>query len=211
MKSVKVALISLFVLFSVGLNAQVFVGGNFGLRLSGGTNDDNSKKPTKFELNIAPTAGKFISDKTAIGVSLNFGTSSENNNQDIEVVNKITAFGISPFIRYYAVNFNKFSIFGQGNVGLSFAHHNQKVEGDLQEGPKSSQIALGIVPGLSYELSDKISLETTIDLFNFGFSHTTIKDADGTNAEKTTVFGMGAGLDNLANTNNISIGAIFKF
>jgi opacity protein-like surface antigen len=211
MKSVKVALISLFVMFSVGLNAQVFVGGSFGARLAGGTNDDNSKKPTKFELNIAPTAGKFISEKTAIGVALNFGTSVENNNQDVEVVDNITAFGISPFVRYYAFNFNKFSVFGQGTVGLSFAHHNQKVEGDLEKGPKSSQISLGIVPGLSYKLNDRISLETTINLFNFGFAHTSIKDSDGTDAEKTTAFGIGAGLDDLANTNNISIGAIFKF
>jgi opacity protein-like surface antigen len=211
MKSVKIALISLLVLFSVNLNAQVFVGGNFGMRLSGGTYDDNSKKPTKFELNIAPTAGKFISEKTAIGVALNFGTSNENNNEDIEVVDKITAFGISPFIRYYAVSFNKFSVFGQGTVGVSFAHHNQKVEGDLEKGPKSSQISLGIVPGLAYELSDRISLETTLNIFNLGFAHTSVKDSDGTDAEKSTAFGFGAGLDDIANTNNISIGAIFKF
>lgn len=211
MKSVKVALISIFVLFSVSLNAQVFVGGNIGVRLAGGTNDDNSKKPTEFDLNIAPTMGKFISEKTAIGVTLNFGTSIENNNEAVEVVDKVTAFGISPFIRYYAVNLNKFSVFGQGSVGLSLANQRSTVEGDLVKGPKSSQISLGIVPGLAYEVNDRLSLETTINLFNFGFSHATIKDADGSDKEKTTVFGMGAGLDDLANTNNISIGAIWKF
>jgi opacity protein-like surface antigen len=211
MKSVKVALISLFVLFSVGLNAQVFVGGSFGLRLSGGTNDDNSKKPSKFELGIAPVAGKFISEKAAVGVGLNFGSSVENNNQSIEVVDKVTAFGISPFIRYYAVNLNKFSVFGQGTVGLSFAKQNSTVEGDLVEGPKSSVMSLGIVPGLAYDVNDKISLETTINFFNFGFSHSVTKSANGSDKEKTTAFGMGADLDNIANTNNISIGAIFKF
>lgn len=212
MKSVKIILIVLFSSLYVSLNAQVFVGGNFGLHTSGGSTDNGTittDKPSSCNFNFSPRMGKFLYEKLAAGIALNLSYSRTKTPGIVETIDKSSTYGLSPFLRYYPIRLNKFSLFCQGNVGFSYTMPTTKVGGTLTDGPKTTNLYFNIVPGLAYDLSDKISLETSINVLNFGYYHSTTKN--GTDKNKTSDFGMGAGLDNIVTAGNITIGAIYRF
>jgi hypothetical protein len=212
MKTIRL-IISVFLTFIFfNLNAQVFIGGNIGFNTSGGSIDNNgisTDKPTTTSFNLSPIVGKFLSENFAVGAALNFGFTSTKTPGSPETTNTSSAVGITPFLRYYAVRMDKFSIFGQGNIGFSYSSSKSKSDGVTTDGPKTTNLFLNIVPGLSYDVSSKLALETTINILNFGFSDNIVKN--GGNKNTTTSFGLGAGLTNIVSVGAISIGAIFKF
>ncbi len=65
------------------------------------------------------------------------------------------------------------------------------------------------MPGLAYDLTDRLSLETSLNFLSLGYYNTTEKN--GASKDKTTSFNIGAGLDNIVTVGNISIGAIYRF
>ena len=212
MKTNKIILIIIFVLFPFILNAQVFLGGNFGLNMSGGNLDNGNittDKPSTVSFNISPMVGKFLSEKVAVGALINFSFSQTNNNGAPEVINSSSTIGITPFLRYYAIRMDKFSIFGQGNVGFSYSGSTSKVDGTSTNGPKTTTLALTVMPGLSYDVSSKLSLETNINFLNFGLNYSVAKS--GSDKNRTVNFGVGGGLSNIVTVGTISIGAIYKF
>lgn len=202
-------MISFIVFFSISANAQVFIGGGFNFDTQGGKYRDESKRPGKATFSLSPQIGKFLSDKVAAGVGLNLGFSSENNQASIETVTRSTYIGIAPFLRYYAFTTEKFSVFGQATAGMSFGNEKTKYDGDVIDEEKYNVSFFNIAPGLAYNLSDKISLETRLNFLNFGFSRTA--RGDGDNKDIYTNFGFGANLDNIVKVGDITIGAIFKF
>lgn len=210
MKSAKTILISLFILLSAGLNAQVFLGGNVNLALSGGKNGNDSKKTSEFDFNLTPKIGTFLSDKVAIGIEINFGYSTTNNNHEIETITKTVRSGVSPFLRYYAVSAGKFSVYGQANAGVAFSTSDTKFGNNMVTEAKQNSVGISFFPGVSYELSERISLETSINFLNLHYNMTTETD-ENNNKETDSIFGLGAGLDGIVNTGNISVGAIFRF
>jgi opacity protein-like surface antigen len=209
MKSARIILITAFVFLSLGMNAQVFIGGNFNISQTGGKRNDGSLKPSEFDLNLSPQIGKFLSDKVAIGIGLDFGLNNTNSNQDVERIKKTTSFGVVPFLRYYALTTGKFSVFGQANAGFSFANSNTTLGGNNIEKTKSNSISLNLVPGVSYDISERLALETYINLFNIGVGQTSSTVND--NKETNNYFVIGGGLNDVVRIGNITIGAIYKF
>lgn len=199
-------------LLTSGLNAQVFVGGGFGVSSSGGNFDNGNQqtdRPSEFDFNFSPVVGKFLSEKMAIGLSLNLGLSVDNNNAAIETIDTQSSFGLTPFVRYYVITAGKFSVFGQGNLGFAFSSSKSKTGGTTTDGPKNTQVSFQVVPGLAYELNEKISLETAINVFSLGYSINSSKVGDNVTTNYNSRLGLG--LNNIANVGNINIGAIFKF
>ncbi len=77
MKSSRIFFIVLFSFFYPGLKAQLFVGGNFGINTSGtkvefGNSTSNS---SDYNISISPFAGKFLSEKVAVGLALDISLS----------------------------------------------------------------------------------------------------------------------------------------
>jgi hypothetical protein len=211
-KIVNVALFLLFVVASA--NAQLFVGGGFSISTEGGSikrNGNSEDKESSTSFFLEPKLGYFLSEKFAVGGKLIISASKGPDiNNDVK---KTSAFGLAPFARYYMVNFNKFSLFGEAE--LSFVFGNTKYENNnvTTDGPKTTSIGLNVTPGVAFALSDKIELEGKINLFSFGYNHHSEKTNNNNNEviNNTSTFGFGAGLDNIVNTGNFSIGAIFKF
>jgi hypothetical protein len=188
------------------------VGGNFSLYTTGGSTSYGSTttdKTSTFNLSLSPKVGKFLSEKVAAGVALNINFYQEKIPGLTETITKTSTLGLSPFLRYYAVKLNKFSIFVQDKIGLSFSSSNTKVGSTSTDGPKTTAIYMTIVPGLAYDLSDKFSLETTLNFLSAGYNYTSVKS--GSNKDKTTTFNLGAGLDNIVTVGSITVGAIYKF
>jgi hypothetical protein len=212
MKTIRFIALVFFTFLFFNLNAQVFVGGNLGFNTSGGSHDNGTVKTdntTSTGFTFAPKIGKFLSDKTAIGIALNLSLSRITTPGNPETINTSSGFGINPFLRYYAVRMDKFAVFGQANIEFSYAVSKQKEDGVTTDGPKITRFSLSLVPGLSYDISDKLSLETTINILNLGFYDSIQKD--GTNTYVSTSFTAGAGLSNIVTLGTISIGAIYKF
>lgn len=212
MKTNRIFLIAFFAFFCVSLNAQVFVGGNFSLNTSGGSTTNGAVKtdrPSSFNFDLMPKAGIFLSEKLAAGAALDLSFSMNKTPGTPEITSKSSTIGIIPFLRYYALKIDKFSVFGQGNVGLSFSNSSSNGDVVSTTGPKVTRIYVNLFPGLAYDLSDKLSLETTLNFLSLGYYNTTSKTSSSKNI--TSSFGVGAGLDNIVTVGNISIGAIYKF
>jgi hypothetical protein len=124
-------------------------------------------------------------------------------------ISKSSDFGVSPFLRYYAFIWNKFSIYGQGNIGIGFSSSNSKTDGIITEEPNTTRISLGIYPGLSYDITDRLSLQTSLKIFNLGYTFYTTKD--GTSKDRSSSFNIGGGPGNIISVGSIVIGGIYKF
>ena len=212
MKSGKTFLIALFSFFYVSLTAQIFVGGNIGFHTSGGSfynGTITTDKPTTYNFNVSPKVGKFLYEKLAVGAALDISFAGSKTPGNTEIISKTSTVGLVPFLRYYAIKLNKFSVFGQGNLGLIFSNSTRKEGGVLTDEPKTTMLYLNIFPGLAYDLSDKLSLETSLNFLSFGYYNTTTKN--GSSRDKTSNFDLRAGLDNIVTVGNITIGAIYKF
>jgi hypothetical protein len=208
MKSSSFFLIVLFSFFCISINAQVFIGGNFGFNTSNHKTGDGNKT-SNYSLNLSPNVGKFLSEKVAIGAALDISISGNTAGVNPENTSKSSSLGGSLFLRYYAIKWDKFSVFGQGNIGLAFSNSSSKVDGSTTDGPKSTELYLSVYPGLSYDINDKLSLQTSLNILSLGYNYTTTKI--GTNTGNSSNFNIGAGLSNIVSISAITVGAIYKF
>lgn len=214
----KILNVALFLLFiGASANAQFFIGGGFSFSSEGGSVKDNgttTDKPSSSSFLFAPKAGYFLTEDFAVGAQLIFVSSKETTITGAnESTEKGSAFGIAPFARYYALRFDKFSLFGEARLGLLFGSSKYESNGQTNDGPKTTSIGFDITPGIAFALSDKIELEGKVNLFNLGFHSTSEKTEYGNyeRIEKTNDFGFGVGLDDVVNTGDFSIGIIIKF
>lgn len=212
MRLCRIILVVLISFFFISSNAQVFVGGNIGFNASVDKTDAGTAAEQKlfdYTLNFSPYAGKFLSEKFALGLALNVSNSRNQTDANPETFSKATAFGIAPFFRYYALKWNKFSVFGQGQVGLYYGISKDKTGGITIDGPKTFSTNIEFFPGLSYDLNDKLSLLTSLNFFSLGVNHDIT--TSGNNKHIETAFNLGAGLNNIITPGSVTIGAIYKF
>ncbi len=212
MKSFRFLLITALVLVFTNTNAQLFVGGSMGINTSGGKHDNGNTetdKPSSFAFSFNPKMGYFISEKFAVGAELYFGFTKENDNLATETIEKSTTIGIAPFARYYIFKINKFSVFGIGSLGISNTSYEVKFNGNVVSEPKTFNIGFNVRPGLSYDLTEKFSLETTLNFLNFGYIYSRTKEDD--TKDTSSNFSFNVGMDNVTTIGNITIGAIYHF
>ncbi len=212
MKSIKFLMVVALVAFFTGANAQLFVGGSMGIRTNGGTHDNGNTKtdtPSQFGFNLNPKMGYFLSEKVAVGAELYLGFDKQNDNEEQETIRRATTIGFAPFVRYYVVTLNKFSVFGTGSLGISHTSAETKFDGAVMQEPKTLGIGFSITPGLAYNVTERFALETTFNFLNLGYNYSRTKEDDIKDTNSN--FHFGAGLDNITTVGNITIGAIYRF
>ena len=198
----KKVLLSLATVFAFGLaNAQetesngfakgdVFLSGTVGF--SSETTGD--AKITGF--NIAPSAGYFVSENIAVGLTLGYNSlKNEMPSNPVTSESKYTSFGVGAFGRYYFTPANSFSLFGQLGVG----YENGKLEQNSNES-KTDSFNIGVAPGINYFVSEHFALEATFGILGYSTSKPDFDGADSTNS-----FDFGLNLD------NINFGIVYKF
>jgi len=212
MKASRFILIGLLVLVCNGLNAQFFIGGRVGISASGSKTGDGSETtqgPSTFSFNVMPSIGKFLSDNVALGCALSYSFSQSKTHGLTETVSKSNNAGITPFLRYYPVKVSKFSVFGQANVGVTFGSSSTEVGTQTSNGPKNTDFGISISPGLAYDITDKIALETTLGFLSASYTYSNSKS--GSDKSSSSSFNFGAGTANIINVGDITVGAIVKF
>jgi outer membrane protein len=211
MKNYHILLTVLLSVFCVSLNAQIFIEGSVGFTGSSQKTDDGISITKNSDNNFIfrPGVGKFISEKVAIGMDLDityaFSTSSAAN----ESKQTSTSIGASTYVRYYAISWNKFSVFGQGELGFSFLQGQLTVDGTKTDYLDANTYYFRITPGLSYDISERLQLQTSINVLSLGYFY--VKSDNGTSENTRSSVAFGAGLDDIFTLGNITVGAIFKF
>lgn len=135
------------------------VGGGFRLNTS-----DNT------EIALTPNAGIFIINNLAVGGNLGFSYSKIGSD-------KITTFGIGPFVRYYFTNANVRPII-HGN--LSYISQTTKTTGFPSSTNSGLNYFLG--GGAAIFISDQVSIDGLL-----GYDHTKIKDFEGSGGFAMTI------------------------
>ncbi len=158
----------LLTLVAATANAQIEKGkiqltGNFGYtRNETGGNETNV-------FTIVPQAGLFLSDKTSLGVILGYQSFGNSNARS-------TNFNYGVFGRFYKSIADRFYFFAQPQFVLG--------TGETAAGVDTSSFSIGVRPGFSYFVSDKISM----DLTTLGFIYD--KSEEGNLERSTTSFSI---------------------
>jgi hypothetical protein len=187
----KVILTMLVAIVGMGfVNAQVYLGGSIGF----GMNNSKPKKGDKVSqsaFSFAPEVGYSLNQDLDLGLKLNV------LNEKMEDKSKSNSWAIAPYVNYSFVEFGRFGVWGQAELFVGGAKVN---------GLKSTSFGLNIQPVLKYSLSDNFLLTTNLNFLNVGFNQTKFK-----NTRTDTRFGIGVDANNVANTNDITVGFLYKF
>lgn len=114
-----------------------------------------------------------------MGVGVDFGmnyTKEKFDGGDI----KTTEWVINPYFRYVFAEVDNFKFYGDLKAEMKFGKQKEDGQDDL----KTSTIAFGVVPGLSYDLTDNISMVATLNVLRLGY----VQNKVGDNKEKAFGF-----------------------
>ena len=199
----KMILAALVAVASLSANAQVWIGGEVGFAATK-TSFDGNKQGAAARFNLLPEIGYSINDK--FDIALTIGLSHANSNgdyfegsQDFDVISGAfddvnrNAFTLNPYVRYKFAKTGDFTFFIDGGFSFTRIHYSNNYLGAENN---ANQWALGFKPGISYGLTDKVSLVAHVGDLGYSF----YKRGD----QKSNTFDMGL-------SNNISFGAYVSF
>jgi hypothetical protein len=206
MKIIRYFFVSIVLTMIAGtVNAQMFVSGSINLSTSmpkttTGSVTTDGWRNTYFR--IAPAVGYFLNDKLAVGAGVSYSLQKQKQN---DVANLTSMFGITPFVRYYAVSLGDVNIFAQGNVGIEFGANKTKNDGNTTDGPKYLNFGVSVTPAISYSLGEKLAVEAFLGSVYYSFNREKREIGGTTTTIKTN--GLGLNFD----MTSVSLGVIYKF
>lgn len=183
----KLALTSLMALFAVSsANAATdyFIGGSAGFGF--GSDHDNA-------VSIAPELGWKVDSKWDLGLMGAYGYDRDSSYHASE-------YGIGAFARYHAAQFGNFELLFKGAVMADFEHYN---------GETASSIEAGIVPMVTYNLSESFTLYANLNFLGV-YAGYDFKNKD-LGIDDSWEFGAGVDSDNVLNTSDFQIGFNYNF
>lgn len=212
---------------AIAMHAQMYVAGSIGFDVSGGktttkdqTTSTESKSPRTTSFLIAPSIGYYITDKFLIGGKLGIGTESEtmfNNEGGTATKTSSLDWAISPYARYKCVELQKFGVWIEGAIELGGSTGKETTGNTSEKLPYTTIYGINFYPVLTYDLTDRLTLETGLNILGLGFngSASTTKSIINEQTITTTTtqnsFGFAATTDNVIGTlGSISIGISFK-
>ncbi len=171
------------------MNAQVYVGGTLGLGFQNKLTDKDGKDATGMTFAIKPEIGYVLNENSALGIVLGFGVSNNSNmvgeqyaaaaNTNLKLDKSAVTFTVSPYYRYNYLKFSNVNLFFDGQFAFGLAK---------QDNNKLTQIGLGIVPGVSVNLNEKISFVAKMGFI--GWTSTKAK-INGVEGDAQSTFGLG--------------------
>ena len=209
------------------VQAQVFVGGSFGFDYSEYKESSGSttyKGPAVFAFEFSPMVGFYLTDNFAIGTKINLGVFGMNDREDKPTKDQATLIGFSPFIRNNLVSVGNLSLLLETSVGVNAISSKSTYESVSVDGPSALIVGISAVPILSYNFTDRLSIEMHTNILRLGLGTSVVKEKFGSTEYKdtNTYFGFGvnpSGLsstimnefDILINETPFQIGMVFKF
>lgn len=198
-----IALFALLACFTMGASAQVYVGGSLGFTSSKQSHGGIDQDGTSFK--ILPEIGYQLDDDISIGLSIGYShgyaafgsitvtdfkalmNTAISTSVDINEDNyKLNSFTFAPYVRYNFAHLGKANLFFEGSVGYTNvkADDTPRINGAGGGEQKIDVIEIALRPGVSFQLSDNISL--IAKLGSVGFMQAKEKETD----MKLTRFGL---------------------
>ncbi|MCL2413744.1 MAG: hypothetical protein FWC94_00615 [Bacteroidales bacterium] len=227
--------------FAVILQAQWFVGGNFGYKHDFERDEGSHMRTTQTfsEFSLAPMFGYQINDRFAIGANIGFVWNKttekseflwgQNWTTSYEHEATTGLFGIQPFVRYTFVEFGRFSVFANikahffiGSIERPHTYYLHWSGPGWQWPPtphtvmvkyNMNSFGINITPALSFSLSKRINLEASLNFMNLGWNRTSMRRDEAHRDDKIIErnFGVGVNAANVVDVGVISVGFIYKF
>ena len=227
MKKVFVILVALIVTAASG-DAQIFVGGAAGVNFSGGkrkTGNTSVDMPKSFIFEFSPKAGYHLSEDFAVGLEFGILHIAQTSRQvdywggpayDQKLSTNLWSAGA--FCRYRLAGLGDLSLLLEGGIGFSGAKLKVKRDASTTDGPVLSWFNIGVLPVLSYKLSDRLNIEASCDFLSLAFQTSITTENKGeSNERKTTYSNFGFGLNrvynygyNLIDGEGFSVQQLFK-
>ncbi len=164
------------------MNAQLYVGGSFGIQ--GGTKtseapvtDENtgytytlSTDDKTFKFELLPEIGYKLNDNMAIGTQIGVVFNKNTTPQSVgNIMQDVTAkgftFKFAPYFRYYFAQWEKVGLFFDAQLGLGFGSTTSDryywvgtIPVQYDHKVKNTEVSFAIVPGVSYQASEKVSI-----------------------------------------------------
>ena len=194
-------------------NAQLFVGGGLGLDLTGGKSKFGGTTfdgPKETIFSFTPKAGFYLSDDLAIGAEINLYSYTEKYTPSGGQEQKRSGFGweFSPFARYRMLGNEKLALHLEAAIGIGGYKEKFSLGGNSTDEDPISEFRIGVLPVVTYSLTEKLDLEASFDFLRFGFSSVTEKDASNSD-NKTTDTHFGFGVNCPYDPTGMSIGGLF--
>lgn len=166
------------------LDKKVWLGGTGGFSLVG-VKDAGST----FKYNVGPSFGFMVSESSALGINIDFTSSTASSNNGNEDKNLSVGYNFQPFFRHYFGGGNSFKFYYDLVVsfggGKTSATNNQGLDNETKYGT----FGIGTYMGAQYWFNSSWSMASSIGLLGYD-SRTNNKD--GANESKTYNFGLNA-------------------
>lgn len=181
--------------------------------ISFSSNESKSENLTNFYdaenlgFNLAPKIGFALKRNLVAGVGIDYGR-TKYNNSNVNVGNLKTSeflnqsFNVSPYLRAYKGLGQNIALFLQGEFGYTRGWSEISRSDQSESTSTQNRYSLGIRPGLTYFMSKKLALETSIG--NLGFSKF---DSDGSNQATSS----GSNFNFSLNTSDLFVGVAYYF
>lgn len=137
-------------------------------------------EPRNTQWNVAPSVGYFLFDHFALGIGLDYTSSSEQKEGEEATRDNDLLFG--PFVRYY-IPFGDKAIFLQGNFGFGNSTDNL-VLGGVRQRINTNILAYGAGPGFTIFSNDAIGIEALVK-YNYARSKFDVEIAGVTTSTTT--------------------------
>ena len=220
MKKFCIVFIMLITTIVVG-NAQFFIEGGFRVSYSDSKNtgSDIIYDLSSFSFSASPKIGYWLNDRMAVGANIFYSETIINNNtsnlndpaQVIKSKKILPQYGFSIFGRYELYRIRRFAVLTEGDMSISIGNTKEKLESITRKTESTSSISLGVVPLISYDLTDKFSLITTCNFMRLHFHSDTSKN-EVTGSKVTSDFFDFDTHSNIFNSlSDISISFSYKF
>jgi len=195
---------------------KYFTGGTIGVDYNDGKyshGNTTNNGPSTFSFEFSPMLGYYLSENLGAGVNISIGMGVRNDRDEQDPTkDKSFDWGFGPFLRYTALSRGDFSVLIQGGVGIFGSSSKTTYGTTTNEGPKHFGFDIGVMPLLSYSLTDRISIEASTNLARFGFNMQTEKRGSGDSQYKETESSFGFGVDSEDFFRSpYQLGMIFKF
>lgn len=224
----KKVIISFVVLVAAVLstNAQIFVGGGVGVDFGGGKSTSGGTSvdlPKSLAFSFTPKVGFYLNDDFAVGLEVGLLSMTQKRTlySGDERKDNTTGWAVGAFARYNLIGGDKLSLLLEGSIAYGGMKDKTTVGSTTTNGDPVSTFGIGVLPVLSYSLTEKLSIEASCDFLRLGFLSITEKDSGNSNDKVTeNYFGFGVNpigfniLDideTLGISNMFKVGLTFKF
>lgn len=191
--------LALLVMTAGAAQAQWYVGGGIGFGTSASKDNNGHEINNKTQFTFTPRVGYIINDNWLAGVRLGLTTGTYGSWGDV----KGTSFAIAPYARYNFARLGRFVFAAEASIEFSTF--------GTSEDPKTTGVGfgLGIEPVVAFDVNEHWGLETSIDLFRFGYQYSSKKIGDA--KMSTNSFGIGVDGDNIFNLGGLTFSVVYKF